>query len=99
MKDALKFRVGSSVKCLEAIYTNLHFLPTKMSLLIFQNSYSFILKGIAFSCQSIANVFICLLNYVANQDCIHSVRTTLMKNVANRKSFCTLKSVQFHFHR
>lgn len=72
MKDALKFPVGSSVKCLQVIYANLHFLPTKiLPLLTYQNSYSFSWERIPFSCQSIANL-VCLVKCVANQDCIHS---------------------------
>lgn len=66
MKDALKFPVGSSVKCLEVIYTNLHFLPTKiLSLLTYQTLYSFNWERIPFSCQSIANL-VYLVKYVAN---------------------------------
>lgn len=96
MKDALKCPVGSSVKCLEVIYTNLHFLPTKiLSLLTYKNLYSFSLERIPFSCQSIANVF-SLSSKICCKPRLYSEcweRTTLVKKVANIRSSCTLKSV------
>lgn len=53
-----KFPVGSSVKFSEVIHTNLHFLPTKvLSLLTYQNLYSFSLERIPFSSGSIAKMF------------------------------------------
>lgn len=79
MKDALKFPVASSVKCLKVIYANLHFLPTKI--LSYRICILSVWKEFHFPVKLLQTCFVCLLKHAANQDCIHSVRATLMKNV------------------